>query len=103
MLDADGVLCCEPISKRYFKSTINVIDRAINHINRETLCNMYASLNDFYYEIGLEGTDYGDIIGWNSDKGLIEIRYSSQITKDVQPCLVLEYNIQPFNDYNKLY
>ena len=34
---------------------------------------MYISLNDFYYEIGLDNIKLGDELGWNIDDGYIDL------------------------------
>ena len=94
-------LFLDPITKRYFKSDIENIRRIINELNRRMMDEMYISLNEFYYEIGLEGTDIGDIIGWNIDKGFIDVHFSAQKADDETPCLVLDYTNRPDYNYNR--
>lgn len=43
--------------------------------------DMYISLNDFYYEIGLDPIKIGSDIGWNIDDGYIDLRFSSQLAQ----------------------
>lgn len=96
-------LCLDVISKRYFKGDIDKIKRAENELNKRMLNEMYVSLNDFYNEIGLEQTGIGDDLGWNiSRDGLINLEFSSQLTEDDQPCVVIDYHIAPRYDYSKL-
>ena len=64
---------------------------------------MYVSLNDFYSEIGLPEVSIGEDLGWNMDDGYIEIDFSSQLSEDERPCLVLEFNISPRYDFRQLY
>ena len=67
------------------------------------LSEMYISLNEFYDAIGLEQTGIGDDLGWNINRdGLIEIEFSSQLTEDDQPCVVIDYHIAPRYDFSKL-
>lgn len=71
--------CYDPISGRYFKSDRDKIARVVNELNRQMRDEMYVTLNDFYYELGLDGTQMGDMLGWNIDKGYIDISYSSHL------------------------
>ena len=99
--DKGNTLCYDAISGRYFKSDIERIKRAVNDINKNLLDDMYVSLNDFYYEIGLDNTKMGDSLGWNVEKGLIELNFSSQLASDGTPCLVIDYQLAPYYDYYK--
>lgn len=94
-------LCYDGIFGRYFESDIDTINRAITKINREVVVNMYASLNDFYSELGLSPTKIGDDLGWNIDDGEIVVEFSSQIAEDGRPCIVISYNVAPSRDYYK--
>ena len=92
-------LCYDVLSGRYFKSDIETLRKAANRLSRQLLDEMYVSLNDFYYEIGLKAVQLGDELGWNVDKGLIEVEFSSQLAEDGTPCLVLGYRIAPQYQY----
>lgn len=94
-----NTLCYDAISGRYFKSDIDIIKKAVNEINKNMLDEMYISLNDFYYEIGLDNTKLGDDLGWNINNGLIELNFSSQLASDGTPCLVMDYSIAPKYDF----
>lgn len=96
-----NTLCYDAISGRYFKSDIDKIKKAVNEINRNMLDEMYVSLNDFYYEIGLDNTKIGDDLGWNVNDGFVDLRFSSQLATDGTPCLVIDYNVAPRYDYYK--
>jgi hypothetical protein len=89
------VLCLDALSGRYFQSDIEKIRQKINETNRELMLEGFISLNDFYYELGLDPTDLGYDLGFNVDDGLIQINFSSQLTKDGKPCLVLSYEVTP--------
>ena len=65
------------------------------------LNEMYVSLNDFYEELGLEPSDLGSKMGWNIDMGMIEMDFSSQLSDDGRPCLVIDFNIPPKYGYSK--
>lgn len=93
----------EPISGRYFEIEIEKVRRAENVINRRLIAEMYMSLNEFYDEIGIPHTDLGDMLGWNIDDGMIDIRLPAGKDENDKPCLVIEFNIKPRYDYAKLF
>lgn len=88
-------LCYDALSGRYFKSDIETIKRAINNLCRDMLSDMFITLNDLYYALDLEGTKMGDLVGWHVDDGLMEPRFSSHLTPNGTPCLVLEFDVEP--------
>ena len=97
-----NTLCYDAISGRYFKSDIDKLKKAENELNRRMRDEMYISLNEFYYEIGLNPTSIGDDLGWNIDHGYIELNFSSQLTDDGNPCLVIDYQVAPSRyEYNR--
>ena len=96
-------LCFDPLSSRYFYSSIDKINRAANKLNHDINTNPFdtgVTLNDFYDEIGLPGTMTGDGLGWNLHTGLIEIYPSAQMVgegeeHEGEPCLVLNFTNPP--------
>lgn len=87
-------------SARYFRSNKESIREAINNLNFRMLkCENYVSLNDFYDEIGIRRTSKGDDSGWSADRGLIEIRLSSQLGPKDEPCGVIIFRSEPRPDY----
>lgn len=95
-------LCLDVLSGRYFKSDIETIRKAENDLNSRMLQDEFISLNDVYYEFGLESTKLGDEMGWHQDDGLIYFEFSSQLTDGV-PCMVIDYQITPHYDYMDRY
>lgn len=91
--------CYDVITDRYFESDKGIIERAVNKLNRQMRDELYVTLNEFYYEIGLDPSKMGDMLGWNIDKDYIEIDYSSHLDANGTPCLVLDYKIAPVYDY----
>lgn len=93
----------EPLSSRYFYSTIDLINRAVNKLNKDIICDPFDSgvtVNDFYTEIGIPTTATGDNLGWRLGIGLIEIYTSAQKAEEGsefegEPCLVLNYSTPP--------
>ncbi len=90
-----NVLCYDSLSGRYFKSDIEQIRKVVNELNRNMLSDMFLTLNELYYGIGLSGIALGDQMGWDIDKGMVEINFSAQVAEDGEPCLVLNYSIEP--------
>jgi hypothetical protein len=74
-----NTLCYDALSGRYFKSDIEKLKKAVNELNRTMLTDMYISVNDFYYEIGLSNTKVGKDLGWHIDDGLIELQFDSHL------------------------
>ena len=110
----------EPLSSRYFYSSIEKIRRAENEINHRILTDPFDSgvtvndffeslfsggeLNDdFYEELGLTGTATGEMLGWNLNIGMLDIYLSYQggeegSDHEGEPCAVINYNIPPSYD-----
>lgn len=91
--------CYDVLSGRYFKSDRDKIVKAMNTLNRRMRDEMYVTLNDFYYELGLDATKMGDMLGWNIDKGYIDLSFSSHLDANDTPCLVIDYQVAPVYDY----
>lgn len=93
-------LCYDAVCGRYFRSDIEKVRQGINNLNHKMNMESYISLNDFNDELGLERTKLGDMLGWNTDMGLIEPSFSSQLASNGEPCLVISYNIYPGYGYD---
>lgn len=96
-------LCYDNISGRYFKSDIDFINNVKNVLNQRLISEMYISLNEFYYELGLKPIQIGNELGWNMNDGMIDIYFSSQIAEDNRPCVVVDYSVVPRYNYASLY
>lgn len=88
-------LCCDLLFGKYFESDIDKIKRAVAEINYALIRDGYASLNDFYDELGLDHIAVGDDLGWGVDIGKLEVDFGSQIASDGRPCITLEYSVAP--------
>ena len=89
MTGSGDTLCYDVLSGRYFRSDIEKIRKAINDLNRDMLSEQYVSLNDLYYAIGLPDIKLGNDLGWNIDKGYLEVQFGSHLAANGTPCLVL--------------
>jgi hypothetical protein len=85
-----NVLCYEMFTDRYFTCDMEKLRRAINEINSKLLKHDYATLDDFYYIVGLRSTDISGYLGWKSDK-LMDLEFSAVLVDD-RPCLAFSYN-----------
>ena len=99
LTEKGNMLCYDTLSGRYFKTDIEKLKASVNELNRQMRDEMFISLNEYYYELGLSPTKIGDDLGWNIDKGYIELSFSSQLTDTQTPCLVIDYVNPPTYRY----
>lgn len=92
-------LCFDSLSGQYFQSDIDKLKKIVNELNRQMRYDCYISLNEFYSAIGLHETKLGNELGWNIDKGYIDLNFSAQLTEDGTPCLVIDYSVAPQYEY----
>lgn len=95
-------LCYDSYSGRYFESDMETVKKAMNDLNHQILSDNYASLTDFYNNLGLERTSISDDIGWNADK-LLDINFTTTLAPDGRPAIALEYRVEPIHNYFRLY
>lgn len=95
------VKCYDEYSGRYFASTPEKIRKVQNDLNHTLISEMWVSVNDLYYELGMNRTKDGDEKGWNTDR-LIEIDFSSCLDENGKPCLVIDYDTVSRYDYRTL-
>lgn len=93
MTNNSDVLIYDNMSGRYFKSSIDNINYAVNALNKKLMSEMSISLNEFYLEIGLPTIKIGYNLGWLIDKELINIDFTSTIADSGEPCLVIDYDV----------
>lgn len=90
----------DDITKRRFTSSIQKIEDIRLTLNARMIDgDDYVSLNDFYYELGLEPVPFGDDVGWtvrNGRHGRIQLDLSSaHVDTDGEPCIELRYIVEP--------
>lgn len=76
--DDGKLLFYDQYSERYFRATHETVLQAEYELNRVLNMDYYASLNEFYCLLGIDGTDYGDYVGWSAAQ-LSEMNWSSWI------------------------
>lgn len=98
----DGdIIAYDSLSGRYFRSTLLAVEKAVVDINFRILTDMYASVNDLYELLGIDFITTGYNMGWNVDNKL-EVYYSTKLTEDGKPCIVLNYEKQPTVEFDRL-
>ena len=107
IVTGDGdVLCMDCYSGRYFRSNAQKIGQAINELSADLQTDMYVSLNDLYSKLNMPSVPMGDDFGWNIDdlaRGQLEIGITACLTPDKQPCLVVNYDASPREDFRSLH
>ena len=90
-----STLCYDAMFGRYFRSDIDKLRKIENELNRRMRDEMYISLNEFYYEVGLDEVAAGHELGWDIDHGYIDMYFTSELTKDDEPCVVINFVTPP--------
>lgn len=85
-------LCYDAVTGRLFMSSVDVIRQAVHKINDRLYGDMCVSLNDFYDEINLGRVEVGDMLGWNIDKGFIQMDLGSHLVDD-KPVVTIDYKV----------
>ena len=98
--DACGepVLFYEEHGGRYFEATIEQVISAEYHLNRNYILRGSATLNELYDFLGLEITEYGDVLGWapnDIDQYWIEFNHRKAVLDDGLECYILEMPLEP--------
>lgn len=88
------VLCFDDTSGRFFKSEIVEIEKAVIQLNKNLRNDMRIPLNDLYYALGIPEITLGEKYGWelDTDAGTVEVDFSSKITENNTPCIVMTCN-----------
>jgi len=102
LVGTGDVRCCDLMSMRYFQSSVEGLRKAANEVNFQILHNGYASLTDFYNEVGLSATELSEELGWNQDN-LLELEFSSVLAEDGQPCLAYRFQVKPIRGYHRIH
>lgn len=68
-LDQNEVLFFDFFSLQFFKSTLEQLQIAEHYINESLRIRGYATLAEFYEELGVTSTDVDCALGWSTDLG----------------------------------
>ena len=90
------VKCYESLSRKYFRSDYEQIRRSINNLNDQLFRQDFVSMNDMLYELGVSGVKGYDDIGWSPmGTGTIKPQFSTHLSDNGEPCLVLGFEVEP--------
>jgi hypothetical protein len=92
------VLCFDQPTGRYFRSTMEQINQAVNSTNAEILHHDHATASYFYEELGMPATSWTDEVGWNTDQ-LLELSISTVLDPSNRPCIAIDFKTLPRADY----
>jgi hypothetical protein len=97
----DEVLFLESWTGRYFRSKMHFVKAAENKINQDLIMNRYATLSDFYDQIGLARTAESSEVGWCLENPISLDFTTAMADGGSRPVIVLEYynRPQPIRDY----
>lgn len=95
-------LFIEMYTGRYFRSSREKVQKAVNEVNYMINTHGYASVSEFYREIGLPVTSVSDSVGWNSDK-LMAVEYQAVLSEDGQPCVGINFVTGPYPNHDRFH
>ena len=96
----------DDFSGRYFESTMEDVIKAQYAINRLISLHGGAYLNEWYEELDIEPTDYGNYLGWSS--GLLmdcqwsewlEFYHEKTLIDDDLECIIITMSLEPMADF----
>lgn len=102
----EKILFYETVSQRYFESTVEEVQRAEYHVNRELVMNDEVNINVLFKALGLTPTPEGEVLGWSTYAGYekygyswIDFKHDRIILDDGLECVVIGYPYEPAIDY----
>lgn len=101
-ISSKEVLFYEEFGNRYFTSTIEQVMNAEYHLNRNYILRGYSYLNELYEFLGIEGNDYGSVLGWApNDEGMywIDFNHRKATMNDGTEFYILEMPFEPTYDF----
>lgn len=108
--DNGGELFYDDYSKRYFRSTVEKVQRAEYEINRDLIMMDYATINDFYKYLDLPPIDGGDKLGWTTCINYdcywqlwIDFSHSRTVMDDGTDCRIIRILTDPIVDFEEYY
>lgn len=106
------VLFMDSFTSRYFYSSYEAVERAKAKVTSMAQTYMSASLNDFYEALEIPPAGGGELLGWNINSiddnighpaiPIVTNRTCKTPTPEELPCTIIDYDIEPMIDYDKL-
>lgn len=102
ILSGSEILFYDAFSGRAFAGEMENIKRAVNQINYQVNNYGWASLSDFYQEIGIEKTEISDEFGWKQDE-LLDPIFTYVGLKDGRPACQIDFCTATVRSFNRLH
>jgi hypothetical protein len=108
-LDISGEqrLFYEEYRGKYFETTIENVQNAEYHLNRNFAMRGDTNLNEFYSFLGLEPTEEGYVLGWDCcklaeeyDTYWIDFNHETVTLDDGLECCIIHFPTPPVADYD---
>lgn len=94
-------LFIDSISGQEFYSSIDKVRAAEGVLNKDIISNDYVSLNELYYQLGIRQTEMAEELGWHlSNGGKVDLDFGTTLIND-QPCIVLQYRVEPRSGFDR--
>lgn len=90
----------DAFSGRAFQTDMESIKQAVNKINYAVNNYGWASLTDFYKEIGISGTTVSDEFGWQQDE-LLDPSFTYVGLNDGRPACQIEFNMAHVRSFHR--
>lgn len=83
-------------SQRYFRSSVDKVEHAINEINARLIDDTWLCLNEVYGYLDLEPTDLGWEVGWDINRdGLVRYTLDTCMAHNNEPCITFKFDKLP--------
>ena len=93
--DDERTLFFDVFTGRYFRAdSIEIVRKVLNDLNETMFQEDFVPLNDFYYGVGLEDTEFGNEIGWSIAYGSITAEFDAYLRND-RPIVSVTFQIKP--------
>jgi hypothetical protein len=95
IVDDERTLFYDVFTGRHFHSdSIETVRKVINDLNDTMFEEDFASLNDFYFGVGLDPVQFGDDWGWNIAYGAFQADFDAFLRND-RPIVSVTFRIEP--------
>ena len=98
----EKILFYEEYRQGYFEASVEAVQSAEYHFNRNFAMRGYANINEFYDFLGLDHTDEGDILAWSCDRLMdeyeavwIDFDHELVTMEDGLECYIIHMPIPP--------
>lgn len=90
-----STLCMDSLTGQLNWIDIDKVQKAVALVNKMLIDQQWVSVNDYLWELNFNQSKLLDAFGWDVGSGGVQVSYTSALTKDNIPCLVLNYSVEP--------